>query len=72
MKLPKEITNGFLIFLGIGIYFLLMNVLGTNFCFRGFRWSRVLDWSGRCSRMPKRRRAHALHRTDLSQKESGP
>ena len=28
MKLPKEITNGFLIFLGIGIYFLLMNVLG--------------------------------------------
>lgn len=28
MKLPKEITNGFLIFLGIGIYFLLMNVFG--------------------------------------------
>lgn len=28
MKLPKEIVNGSLIFLGIGIYFLLMNVLG--------------------------------------------
>ena len=28
MKLPKEISNGFIIFLGIGIYFLLMNVLG--------------------------------------------
>lgn len=28
MKLPKEITNGFLIFLGIGIYFLLMSILG--------------------------------------------
>lgn len=28
MKLPKEISNGFLIFLGIGLYFLLMNVLG--------------------------------------------
>ncbi|MDX6180804.1 hypothetical protein SGQ44_01465 [Flavobacterium sp. Fl-77] len=28
MKLPKEILNGFLIFLGIGLYFLLMNVLG--------------------------------------------
>jgi hypothetical protein len=28
MKLPKELLNGFLIFLGIGIYFLLMNALG--------------------------------------------
>jgi len=28
MKLTKEIRNGFLIFLGIGLYFLLMNVLG--------------------------------------------
>ncbi len=28
MKLPKEILNGGLIFIGIAIYFLLMNVLG--------------------------------------------
>lgn len=28
MKLRKELLNGFLIFLGIGIYFLLMNALG--------------------------------------------
>lgn len=28
MKLPKELYNGILIFLGIGVYFLLMNVLG--------------------------------------------
>jgi hypothetical protein len=28
MKLPKELYNGFLIFLGIGFYFLLMEVLG--------------------------------------------
>jgi pheromone shutdown protein TraB len=28
MKLPKEVTNGVLIFIGIGIYFLIMNVLG--------------------------------------------
>ncbi|OXA94883.1 hypothetical protein [Flavobacterium hercynium] len=33
MKLPKELTNGFLIFLGIGIYFLLMNVLGLSHLF---------------------------------------
>ncbi|PWA05179.1 hypothetical protein [Flavobacterium psychrotolerans] len=30
MKLPKELLNGFLIFLGIGFYFLLMNVLGFS------------------------------------------
>lgn len=28
MKLPKELSNGLLIFFGIGIYFLLMNALG--------------------------------------------
>lgn len=28
MKLPKEIYNGFLIFIGIGIYFMLMEALG--------------------------------------------
>jgi hypothetical protein len=28
MKLPKEFYNGFIIFLGIGLYFLLMEVLG--------------------------------------------
>ncbi len=33
MKLPKEIKNGFLIFLAIGIYFLLMEVLGLAHLF---------------------------------------
>lgn len=28
MKLPKELINGFIIFLGIGIYFLVMEALG--------------------------------------------
>lgn len=28
MKLPKEIVNGFIIFMGIGFYFLLMELLG--------------------------------------------
>ena len=28
MKLPKEFYNGFIIFLGIGLYFLLMELLG--------------------------------------------
>ena len=28
MKLPKEITNGLIIFIGIGAYFLLMELLG--------------------------------------------
>jgi len=28
MKLPKELINGFIIFIGIGLYFLLMEVLG--------------------------------------------
>lgn len=28
MKLPKELVNGIIIFLGIGIYFLIMNSLG--------------------------------------------
>ena len=28
MKLPKEVLNGSIIFIGIGIFFLLMNVLG--------------------------------------------
>lgn len=27
MKLPKEFTNGLLIFIGIGVYFMVMNVL---------------------------------------------
>ncbi|MCV9927700.1 hypothetical protein OIU83_08565 [Flavobacterium sp. LS1R49] len=33
MKLPKEIHNGILIFLGIGVYFLLMSVLGLSHLF---------------------------------------
>ena len=28
MKLPKELVNGFIIFIGIGLYFLLMELLG--------------------------------------------
>jgi hypothetical protein len=28
MKLPKELINGFIIFIGVGLYFLLMEVLG--------------------------------------------
>lgn len=28
MKLPKELVNGFIIFIGIGFYFLLMELLG--------------------------------------------
>jgi hypothetical protein len=28
MKLPKEFYNGFIIFLGIGVYFLLMELMG--------------------------------------------
>ncbi len=28
MKIPKELLNGFIIFLGIAVYFLLMNALG--------------------------------------------
>ncbi|MFV8347659.1 hypothetical protein [Flavobacterium sp. ZB4P13] len=30
MKLPKELLNGGIIFIGIGVYFLLMNVLGYS------------------------------------------
>jgi hypothetical protein len=30
MKLPKELINGFIIFLGIGTYFLIMNLLGLS------------------------------------------
>ncbi|WP_309641255.1 hypothetical protein [Flavobacterium sp.] len=30
MKIPKELTNGFVIFLGIGAYFLIMNFLGFS------------------------------------------
>ena len=33
MKLPKELYNGILIFLGIAIYFLLMSVLGLSHVF---------------------------------------
>lgn len=33
MKLPKEITNGFIIFLAIGIYFLLMQSLNLSHLF---------------------------------------
>lgn len=28
MKLPKELQNGFLIFIGVGLYFILMEALG--------------------------------------------
>lgn len=28
MKLPKELVNGFIIFVGIGLYFLIMEILG--------------------------------------------
>ena len=30
MKLSKELTNGFIIFIGIGIYFLTVNMLGLS------------------------------------------
>ena len=30
MKLPKELLNGLIIFLGIGVYFLIINVLGFS------------------------------------------
>ena len=30
MKLPKEISNGFIIFISIGVYFLLMEVLNLS------------------------------------------
>lgn len=30
MKLSKELTNGLIIFLGIGIYFILMDILGLS------------------------------------------
>jgi uncharacterized membrane protein (DUF485 family) len=30
MKIPKEIHNGFIIFLGIGLYFLVINLLGLQ------------------------------------------
>lgn len=30
MKLSKELTNGFIIFIGIGVYFLTMNILGLS------------------------------------------
>ncbi len=30
MKLSKELTNGFIIFIGIGVYFLTMNMLGLS------------------------------------------
>lgn len=33
MKLPKEIVNGFIIFLAIGIYFLLMQALNLSHLF---------------------------------------
>lgn len=33
MKMPKEVTNGLIIFISIGIYFLLMEVLGLAHLF---------------------------------------
>jgi hypothetical protein len=30
MKLSKELTNGFIIFIGIGVYFLTINMLGLS------------------------------------------
>ncbi|WP_432222541.1 hypothetical protein ACRASX_04350 [Flavobacterium sp. TMP13] len=30
MKLPKELSNGFLIFLGIAVYFLVLSILGLS------------------------------------------
>lgn len=30
MKISRELTNGFIIFIGIGIYFLTMNMLGLS------------------------------------------
>ena len=30
MKLPKELVNGILIFIGIGVYFILMDLLGLS------------------------------------------
>lgn len=44
MKLPKELYNGFLIFIGIGLYFLLMEALGLAdlFYLRAFNGLIVL------------------------------
>jgi hypothetical protein len=44
MKLPKELYNGFLIFIGIGIYFMLMEALGLAdlFYLRAFNGLIVL------------------------------
>jgi hypothetical protein len=33
MKIPKEITNGFFIFLGVGIFFILMELLNLSHLF---------------------------------------
>lgn len=49
MKLPKELYNGFLIFIGIGLYFLLMEVLGLSdlFYLRAFNGLIVLYGTNR-------------------------
>ena len=39
MKLPKELINGLIIFIGIGIYFMAMNVMGLA----GVLYLRVLN-----------------------------
>jgi hypothetical protein len=39
MKLPKELINGLLIFVGIGIYFMAMNLLGLA----GVLYLRILN-----------------------------
>jgi hypothetical protein len=49
MKLPKELYNGFLIFIGIGLYFLLMETLGLAdlFYLRAFNGIIVLYGTNR-------------------------
>lgn len=39
MKFSRELTNGFLIFLGIGLYFILLEVLGLS----NVIWLRLLN-----------------------------
>ncbi len=39
MKITRELTNGFLIFLGIGIYFVVLELAGLSHIF----WLRILN-----------------------------
>ncbi len=39
MKYSRELTNGFLIFIGIGLYFILLELLGLSSVF----WLRIFN-----------------------------